>query len=130
MLKNPKWIGITFLVFIALALSKPLLDAIPTAKSPEPALVQSVAPSPSNAEAEAILSRVGTETRFKPRFDTWGNGRALLMVDSGWQSLTEAEKSTVIEYVERNGAKAIIVGALIQKEPENSMMLDRTVWGE
>lgn len=126
--------GIVIAAFFALGLllsalfsnlSKPQPN---TAIAPSP--VQSTTVKPSTPKAEDILSRVARETEHETRIDTWGQGKALFIVESGWKSLSDAEKNSVISYVQQNGGSKILVGRLKRQQPKNAMYIDSTVWEE
>jgi len=99
-------------------------------KSPRPESAVVIA-SPQTTEAfkgKAILAWIGQETKYEPTIDTWGNGKGLFLVKSGWDVLSDDDKNKVIEYAKANGVSAIVVGRFVERPPKNSIMLDETVW--
>lgn len=119
-----------FLIGALACISLSIFGCGATTPQPPPAATESPVATVPASNAEPILARLEQETQFKPQIDTWGQGQGLFMVDTGWESLSQIEKESIIEYCKANDLKAIVVGRLVKKSTGNSIMLDRTVWGE
>lgn len=134
--KGDIFLGCGFVIAAFFALGLLLSALFPNLSKPQPntaiapAPVQSTTVKPSTPKAEDILSRVARETEHETRIDTWGQGKALFIVESGWESLSDAEKNSVISYVQQNGGSKILVGRLKRQQPKNSMYIDSTAWEE
>lgn len=92
--------------------------------------VLATSPSPPDTleqRAQDILNQVTQNYGFSRFIDTWGTGaQGLFLPEKAWNNLSTEEQTTLIDYVQSKGVKAIVVG---RQKSKDVISVDRTVWG-
>jgi len=79
-------------------------------------------------KAQALLDEISQRYNFSRFIDTWGMGtQGLFLPEEAWTDLSPDQQQTLIKYAESKKLKGIVVGKSLGN---NTISLDRTVWGE